>query len=57
MVTPYLNYDYVDAKLKAFAESGLEGARLTVANSSSKHMLPDGRRQVGDPDGWFGSRG
>ena len=42
VITPYLNYDYVDARLKAFTENGLEAARLTVADSHSKHSFLTG---------------
>jgi hypothetical protein len=36
VVTPYLNIDYVNAKLEGFTESGLEGADLTIRNSREK---------------------
>ena len=42
VVTPYLNYDYVDTKLKAFTETGLEGANLTVSESHSNHSFLTG---------------
>jgi outer membrane autotransporter protein len=41
-LTPYLDYDYVNAKLKGFTEDGLEGADLTVESSSSKHSFLTG---------------
>ena len=37
VLTPYLNYDYVNAKLKGFTETNGGGADLTVYNSRSKH--------------------
>ncbi len=37
VLTPYLNLDYVSAKLKGFTETGLDGGNLTVLSSKSKH--------------------
>ena len=37
MVTPFVNYDYTDAKLKSFTESGVLGANLAVNGGSAKH--------------------
>lgn len=42
VVTPYLNYDYVNAKLKSFTETGLDGANLTVLGGRSKHSFLTG---------------
>ena len=42
VVTPYLNYDYVDAKLKSFSETGGNGAELTVDNNHSRHSFLTG---------------
>lgn len=38
-VTPYLNLDYVHAKLQGFVERGLDGADLTVEGGSSNHSF------------------
>ena len=42
VITPYLNYDYVDAKLKSFSETGGNGAELTVDNNHSRHSFLTG---------------
>ena len=42
VVTPYLNYDYVNAKLKSFTESGGNGADLTVLGGRAKHSFLTG---------------
>ena len=42
VITPYLNYDYVDAKLKSFTETGGNGAELTVDNNHSRHSFLTG---------------
>lgn len=42
VLTPYLNYDYVNAKLKGFTETGLDGANLTVLGGRSKHSTLTG---------------
>jgi outer membrane autotransporter protein len=39
VLTPYLNYDYVNAKLKEFIETGGNGADLHVDDSSAKHSF------------------
>ena len=57
VLTPYLNYDYVNAKLKSFTETGRDGANLTVYGGQLEAQLPDRRRQVGDPDRRRGSGG
>ena len=38
-ITPYANVDYVQARLKAFTESGLQGAILTVEGGQSDHSF------------------
>jgi outer membrane autotransporter protein len=38
-VTPYVNLDYVHAKLKGFTETGLEGANLTVEGGKSNRAF------------------
>jgi uncharacterized protein with beta-barrel porin domain len=40
--TPYLNYDYVNAKLKGFSEDGGNGAELTVDHGHSNHSFLTG---------------
>ena len=57
VITPYLNYDYVDAKLKGFTENGVARRRPDGRGQQLEAQLPDGRRQVGDADGWRGSGG
>jgi uncharacterized protein with beta-barrel porin domain len=42
VVTPYLNYDYVHAKLDGFVERGLEGANLSVEGGHSNHSFLTG---------------
>ena len=42
VLTPYLDYDYVDAKLKSFDENNGNGAGLTVDSSSSNHSFLTG---------------
>ena len=42
VITPYLNYDYVNAKLKSFTESGTDGANLTVLGGRAKHSFLTG---------------
>jgi trimeric autotransporter adhesin len=42
VITPYLDYDYVHAKLDGFTETGLPGANLTVESSSSNHSFLTG---------------
>jgi uncharacterized protein with beta-barrel porin domain len=42
VATPYVNYDYVNAKLKSFTETGLDGANLTVLGGRSKHSFLTG---------------
>jgi outer membrane autotransporter protein len=37
VITPFLNYDYTDAKLKGFTEAGLPTFNLAVDSSTSKH--------------------
>ena len=39
VLTPYLNYDYVNAKLKSFPETGLDGANLSVYGGRAKHSF------------------
>jgi uncharacterized protein with beta-barrel porin domain len=39
VVTPYLDYDYVHAKLGGFTEDGLEGADLKIEGGSSSHSF------------------
>jgi outer membrane autotransporter protein len=39
VLTPYLNWDYVNAKLKSFTESGGGGADLTVLGGRAKHSF------------------
>ena len=39
VLTPYLNLDYVNAKLKEFIETGLDGANLHVDDSSEKRTF------------------
>jgi uncharacterized protein with beta-barrel porin domain len=39
VVTAYLDYDYVRAKLNGFTESGLDGANLDVEGGSSNHSF------------------
>jgi uncharacterized protein with beta-barrel porin domain len=42
VLTPYLNYDYVNAKLKGFDEAGGNGADLTIDGGRSKHSFLTG---------------
>ena len=42
VLTPYLNYDYVNAKLKSFEETGGNGADLTVWGGRAKHSFLTG---------------
>jgi trimeric autotransporter adhesin len=42
VVTPYLNYDYVHAKLDGFTETGLPGANLSVEGGRSNHSFLTG---------------
>ena len=42
VLTPYLNYDYVNAKLDGFDENNGNGAGLTVDSSMSNHSVPTG---------------
>ena len=42
VLTPYLNLDYVNAKLQGFTETGLEGANLTVFGGKSDHTFLTG---------------
>ena len=42
VLTPYLNYDYVNAKLKSFTETGGNGADLTVWGGRAKHSYLTG---------------
>ena len=42
VITPFLNYDYTDAKLKAFTETGLPGANLAINGGSAKHSWVTG---------------
>jgi uncharacterized protein with beta-barrel porin domain len=42
VITPYLNYDYVNAKLDGFDENNGNGAGLTIASSSSNHSFLTG---------------
>jgi outer membrane autotransporter protein len=51
VVTPYLNYDYVHAKLDGFTETGLPGANLTVESSSSNHSFLTGGAKWAAPLG------
>jgi len=37
LVTPFVSYDYTDAKLDGFTETGTTGAELTVHGGSEKH--------------------
>ena len=37
LVTPFVNYDYTNAKLNGFTEDGTTGAELTVHGGSEKH--------------------
>jgi outer membrane autotransporter protein len=39
VITPYLNYDYVNAKLRGFTETGLDGANLTVYGGRARHSF------------------
>jgi outer membrane autotransporter protein len=40
--TPYLNYDYVNAKLESFTEAAGNGAELTVLGGRSRHSFLTG---------------
>ena len=42
VLTPYLNYDYVNAKLDGFDENNGNGAGLTVDSSKSNHSFLTG---------------
>ena len=42
VATPYLNLDYVHAKLEGFTETGGNGAELTVLNGKSDHTFLTG---------------
>ncbi len=42
VITPYLNYDYVNAKLDGFSENGGGGAGLTVGSGKSNHSYLTG---------------
>jgi trimeric autotransporter adhesin len=42
VITPYLNYDYVNAKLRGFTESGGNGADLHVTGGKSNHSYLTG---------------
>jgi outer membrane autotransporter protein len=42
VITPYLNYDYVHAKLDGFTEDDGNGVGLTVESSSSNHSVLTG---------------
>ncbi|MEO7655550.1 MAG: autotransporter outer membrane beta-barrel domain-containing protein, partial [Sphingomicrobium sp.] len=42
VLTPYLNYDYVNAKLKSFQETGGNGADLSVYGGRAKHSYLTG---------------
>jgi outer membrane autotransporter protein len=39
VITPYLNLDYVNAKMDGFTETGLEGANLTVYDAKSNRTF------------------
>ena len=39
---PYVDLDYVNARLDGFAETGLDGANLTVAGSKTNHAFVTG---------------
>jgi hypothetical protein len=39
VVTPYLNLDYVNAKMDGFTETGLEGANLTLFNAKANRTF------------------
>ena len=51
VVTPYFNFDYVDAKLKSFSETGGNGAELTVDNNHSRHSFLTGGVKWATPMG------
>jgi trimeric autotransporter adhesin len=42
VITPYLNWDYVNAKLQGFSEDNGNGAELTVDGSKSNHSYLTG---------------
>ncbi len=42
VLTPYLNYDYVNAKLKSFQETGGGGADLSVYGGRARHSFLTG---------------
>ena len=39
VLTPYLNYDYVNARMKEFIEDGVSGAELHLDKNSAKHSF------------------
>jgi len=42
VITPYLNYDYVNAKLRGFDEDNGNGADLTISSGKSNHSFLTG---------------
>jgi uncharacterized protein YhjY with autotransporter beta-barrel domain len=42
VITPYLDYDYINAKLKGFTEQNGNGAGLTIESSTSNHSYLTG---------------
>ena len=42
VLTPYLNYDYVNAKMDGFIENGSSGAELHLAGNGDKHSFLTG---------------
>jgi outer membrane autotransporter protein len=42
VLTPYLNYDYVNARMKEFIEGGTSGAALHLDDNSAKHSFLTG---------------
>ena len=42
VLTPYLDYDYVNSKMDGFIENGSSGAELHLASNSDKHSFLTG---------------
>ncbi len=57
VLTPYLNFDYVSAKMDEFIETGLDGAEPARRRQQGEQDLAHGRCEVGDPDRRRGSGG
>ena len=55
VLTPYLNYDYVNAKLDGFDREQRQWCRADGRQFEVEPQLPHRGRQVGDPDGRRGS--